>query len=93
MVAFLTSALGARRSKDEKFWELRRVAYGSILAELIAVEWVLDTAEEYIAEDACRYFQGDASSRHNELISCHMQLIKIIYRELSNTIRPIFSYD
>ncbi|MGO9673609.1 MAG: hypothetical protein ACLPSF_05490 [Methylocella sp.] len=81
LVVFLTNALNARRSTNEKLWELRRTAYGSILAELTAAEWVLDSADEYIEEDETRYFYDvdPAWSRHSPLIGGHMEIARKSY--------------
>ena len=77
--ALLTNLLNAGRSTDEKLWELRRIAYGSILAELKAVEWVLESADECISEDEYRYFDAELSRRHNETMSNHMQVVRKSY--------------
>src|SRR4051794_9359236 len=79
LAAFLTHLLTARRSTREKLWDLRRVAYGTILAELHAVERVLDTALEYISEDEDSYFHGPAFPKYNEIISTHMSYAKQAY--------------
>jgi hypothetical protein len=79
--AIITNALNVRRSTQEKLWELRRVAYGSILAEMRSVEYVLDAAEEHIQEDEMRYFHGEISNRHNETISGHMSVVRKSYMD------------
>jgi hypothetical protein len=81
LAAFLTSLLTARRSNDEKIWEMRRIAYGIILAELLAVERVLDDAAEYIEEDKSRYFHGKEAESHNTIINRHMLAIRKSYTE------------
>jgi hypothetical protein len=47
----LANAFTARRSSDEKIWELRRTAYGIILAKFIAIDRVLDNADQIISKD------------------------------------------
>ncbi len=79
--AILTNALTARRSIDEKLWELRRAGYGAILAELGAIEVILDLADEYIRENEIRYFGEDVSRMHNENISEHMRLLRRSYTD------------
>lgn len=79
--AVVTNRLNTQRSNREKFWELRRAAYGSILTELAAVEAILASADEHIAENAYRYFDGPASGGHNEIISTHMKLVRKAYTD------------
>jgi hypothetical protein len=70
--AFITNALSRGRAIDEKLWELRRTAYSGILTELLNVERILDSAADYIAEDAMRYFHSETFASHNERISKSM---------------------
>jgi hypothetical protein len=79
--AVVTNRLNAERSNREKFWELRRAAYGSILTELAAVEAILATADEYMAEDEYRYFDGTVAGTHNELIAAHMKVVRRTYTD------------
>ena len=73
----LANTLTLRRSNREKTWDLRRQAYGTILAALASAEGVCDSAEEYINEDADRYFNEDQPyRRHNEQIAGQMALVR-----------------
>ena len=47
-VAYFTNKFSARRSTEEKIWELRRATYGLILAELAAAELILEELDRYI---------------------------------------------
>jgi hypothetical protein len=94
MGAILTNVLNARRSTDEKIWELRRTAYGNILAELSAVERILRSADEYIQENEMGYFEGKVSRAHDESIAQHMELVRKSYTDnyliLSNRFIRLF---
>jgi len=79
--AFIANILNARRSNAEKLWELRRAAYGTILAELKQVELVIDRADEYIQEDLHRYYDSEVSIRHNQKISHRMALAQASYQD------------
>jgi hypothetical protein len=79
--AIITYMLNVRRSTHEKLWELRRVAYGSILAEMKYVEYVLDSADEYIKKDEMRYFAGQAFIHHNAAIGKHMLTVRKNYMD------------
>src|ERR1700730_13063322 len=54
-----------------------------ILAELTAVERVLGSADEYIAQEETRYFHDDnddnISRRHSKVISSHMDIARKSY--------------
>jgi hypothetical protein len=79
--AVLTNTLSSHHSNEEKIWELRRVACGSILAKLTEVEWVLDNADEYIQQDEMRYFHEDISNKHKEIIANHMISVRKSYTD------------
>jgi hypothetical protein len=71
--AFIGSHLSYQRTSKEKIWDLRRQAYGVIIAELAQIESILDDASEYIAQDAPRYFE-EVVGKHNEKISAHFSI-------------------
>jgi hypothetical protein len=77
----LTNWLSSHSSTKQKLWELQRAAYGSILAELAAVETVLDSATEFIEENEERYFDDEASTRHDATIRSHMKSVRKSYTE------------
>jgi len=81
MGAILTNVLNARRSTDEKLWELRRNGYGVILAELSAIERILSSADEYMQENETRYFDEKVSRAHDERIAWHMELVRKSYTD------------
>jgi hypothetical protein len=58
-------------SNKEKLWDLRRQAYGLILSEFAEIEQICDSANEYIQEDAYRYFET-VSQIDNEKVAKHM---------------------
>lgn len=89
--AILTNVLNARRSTQEKLWELRRVVYGSILAEMQSVEYVLDAADEDIQQHGEHSYFGEKISReHNELISGRMKTIRESYMDNYLILSDIF---
>lgn len=58
LAVWLGSWLSSGSSRRDKLADLRRAAYGPILAALEAVESRLDWAQESIDQDASRYWQG-----------------------------------
>jgi hypothetical protein len=65
------------RSSKEKIWDLRRAAYGEILAELAAVERIYDDADVYISERSfADYFEQKAYTQDNEEIDKHMVRVR-----------------
>lgn len=63
------SWLSSSSNQRQKSWELRRAAYGPILAELSWIERICDRADEFISEDPIKYFESKARDRHNDEIA------------------------
>ena len=64
----LANALTARRSSDAKIWELRRTAYGIILAKFIAIDRALDNADQIISKDKEVGLVSPSSAKYYELL-------------------------
>ncbi len=73
--------LAYSRSSEEKVWDLRRQAYGVILAELAAVERICDYADELIAQDELRYFHGDHHGVHQSQVAEHIATVRQRFSE------------
>jgi hypothetical protein len=67
-----TNVLSNYFSNKSRIGELKRQAYGIILAELAEAERVCDVADEYIAENEMRYFDSGVSNEHSATVSNHM---------------------
>jgi hypothetical protein len=81
-VVVLNHVFTSRRSYDEKIWELRRTAYGTILVELAEVENVLGYVDEYIQRNSEEwYFNNDISGKHTSIIAEHMRIIRKLYTD------------
>jgi len=73
----IANRLTYHRSNKEKLWDLRRQAYGVILAELAAVERICDSADVYIAElGYMSYWEGETRKRHEENTDSHMAIVR-----------------
>ncbi len=73
----IANRLTASRSYKEKIWDLRRAAYGFILAQLGELERVYDNADEYITERGFEeYFEHKAYSEGRDEIAKHLKLIR-----------------
>lgn len=72
----IANRLSSSQSGQAKLWDFRRQAYGVILSELASVERLCSVADEYIAEDASRYYQSDTRDRHDQKISEHMKTLR-----------------
>lgn len=55
----VANKLSFARSNREKIWELRRQAYGAILAQLAAITRICEHADQYIQEDLMHYFHSE----------------------------------
>src|SRR5580704_490803 len=78
-----TNKLTLSRSYKEKIWDLRRIAYGTILAELASVEHIYDIGDMYIAEGNFHtYWESKSYKEHQKKINSHM-----------NSVRQVFSTD
>ena len=77
--AFITNVLNSRRSTDEKIWELRRTSYGSILAELAAVESVLDDIDSDIVLG--RHFTQEITNTYNKETGTHLESARKAYTD------------
>jgi len=75
--------LNTRRSTLEKLSDLmRRIAYGSILADLMSIEAVLFQADEHTSfTEAYNYYNSEQFTNHNKTISEHVQSIRKVYKE------------
>lgn len=79
-VAVVTNSLMARRAYEEKIWELKRTAYGSIFAGLTAVELVLDHIEDSLENSNYEtYYRTDAYKKHSKQIADIMIEVKSTY--------------
>ncbi len=74
--AWVTSQLTASRSTNEKLWELRRAAYGKILAALADSERILDNADKFIDEDLNRFFNSEEYLNHKEALRARLTIIR-----------------
>jgi hypothetical protein len=72
----IANKLSSSQSGQARLWDFRRQAYGVILSELASVERVCATVDEYMAEDAERYFGSDVRGKHEQLISESMTTLR-----------------
>ena len=63
-----------RRTTKERFWDLRRQAYGVILTELAAVDRISDSANKYIDSGVDNYWESDYFPRDVDEIGKHMRV-------------------
>jgi hypothetical protein len=77
--AIITNTLNARKSLDEKIWELRREIYSSVLYALSEINNVIDGADESIHEDKYRYFESKEYDNDYKIIHSHMKSIRKHY--------------
>lgn len=76
----IANKLTANRSYKEKVWELRRVAYGRIVAEISAAELIYDDADVFIHEIGFPgYFEEKAYSGNNAEIAKHINKANEIF--------------
>ena len=64
--------LSSKQSVDTKLWDLRRQAYGVILAELASVERICEVVCEHMLASHDEYFETDESTSHDKQIATHM---------------------
>ncbi len=79
--AMLANALTARRSSDEKIWELRRTAYGIVLAKFVSVDRVLDNADQIISQDKKAGVVSPAAAKYYELLGRYSAEVRGLYAD------------
>ena len=73
---FIASQLHYRRSTRERLWDLRRQAYGVILARLARVERICANIDDIVAmHGGDVYWESDSSTKHSEQIREHMAVM------------------
>jgi hypothetical protein len=73
LAAWWGNHLAYIRGNREKFWDLRRQAYGIILSEFRAAETVCNFIDDAMLEGPERYFSGPTYSRDADRISAHLR--------------------
>jgi hypothetical protein len=65
---FASNWLTFKRTAKEKVWDGRRQAYGFILSKLSSVKNMCAEMDEYMREDANRFWQGDSHVKFDAAI-------------------------
>jgi hypothetical protein len=73
---WLTSQLGYRRSTKEKFWDVRREAYGAILSELAEIDRITKGADVWMATMGTGEYYADGRIDQDKVkIGEHMKVV------------------
>ncbi len=75
----LANWLTSKRSYEERLWNLRRVAYGTIIAELGKIETNFNSSDVYISETDFHTFFEQYHSTHVEKTAMHWRRLAEVF--------------
>ena len=81
IAVYIGNRLSSSQSGSAKIWDLRRPAYGKIIAALSAVERLCDSAEDAISEDIHRYHDDGHRAYIDEKISDNMAVASAVFND------------